>query len=369
MALTVLQVVPSLNEGGVERGTLEIGKALVTAGHRSIVLSGKGRLVEQLINDGSEHIQGDIGKKSLTVVLWIKRLRKLIVELQVDILHARSRLPAWICYFALRGLPRSQRPRFVTTVHGLYSISKYSAVMTKADAVISVSNTVKRYIYENYPRVEKRVVHLIFRCVDTNQFPYNYRPDDSWLSNWYNRYPTLKDRFVVTLPGRLSRQKGHEEFIRIIAKAVRDNLPISGLVVGDINTKNDYIDSLMSAVKDQHLPVIFSGHRKDIREIYAISDVVLSLAAKPESFGRTVLEPLSLGVPVIGYNHGGVGEILAALFPQGLVSPHDLVELYQTILAFNASPPFVPETHLFSLETMQMQTLELYESLAVCNSK
>ena len=125
----------------------------------------------------------------------------------------------------------------------------------------------------------------------------------------------------------------------------------------------------MSAVEDQHLPVIFTGHRKDIREIYAISDVVLSLAAKPESFGRTVLEPLSLGVPVIGYNHGGVGEILAALFPQGLVSPHDLVELYQTILAFNASPPFVPETHLFSLETMQMQTLELYESLAVCNSK
>ena len=136
--ITVLQLIPALESGGVERGTLELGAGLVHAGHRSLVMSAGGQLVSRLTGQGSEHIQWPIGRKSIWTLRLVRRLRSLIRERQVDILHARSRLPAWIAWLAWRGLPEQQRPRFVTTVHGLYSVNRYSRIMTHAEAVIAV---------------------------------------------------------------------------------------------------------------------------------------------------------------------------------------------------------------------------------------
>ena len=244
MALTVLQVLPALNEGGVERGTLEIARGLVARGHRSIVLSADGRLVRQLREEGSEHIAGSIGSKTPLVLLWVHRLRRLLHQLDVDIVHARSRLPAWICYWALRGIDQTRRPHFVTTVHGLYSVNRYSAVMMKGDVVIAVSDTIRSYITNNYPGVDGNKVQLIYRGIDREQFPHRYRPTSEWLQRWYRCYPELKNRFVVTLPGRLSRQKGHEEFLAVIANAVNEGLEVAGVVVGEISRKNDYAKAL-----------------------------------------------------------------------------------------------------------------------------
>ena len=128
--LTILQILPALHSGGVERGTLEIARALVAAGHRSIVVSNGGRLVEQLVREGSEHITMPVHRKSLTSLFQVRPFRRLLQELKPDIVHARSRVPAWIAWLALRRMSPASRPRFVTTVHGLNSVSAYSAIMT-----------------------------------------------------------------------------------------------------------------------------------------------------------------------------------------------------------------------------------------------
>ena len=155
--LTVIQTLPALDAGGVERGTLEIARALVAAGHRSIVISNGGRLVKQLEAEGSEHITLPVHKKSLASLWQVTPFRQLLTDIQPDILHARSRVPAWIAWLAWRKLPANtlfqhHRPHFVTTVHGLYSVSPYSAIMTKGERVIAVSNTVQEYILKNYPQ-------------------------------------------------------------------------------------------------------------------------------------------------------------------------------------------------------------------------
>ena len=167
--LTVVQLLPALESGGVERGTLEVGKALVDSGHRSIVVSSGGRLVEQLVANGSVHVTMPLGKKSLFTLLQVGRLRRFLREEQVDILHARSRMPAWIGWLAWRGMPVAQRPHFVTTVHGLYSVNAYSRIMTRGERVIAVSDTARRYILDNYPDVDPRRVVTIHRGVGSGR--------------------------------------------------------------------------------------------------------------------------------------------------------------------------------------------------------
>ena len=129
--LTVLQLLPSLESGGVERGTLEVSRALVQAGHESRVISAGGRLVNELEQAGGKHITWDIGKKSLFTLRYIYRLGKYLKNNPVDIIHARSRLPAWIAYLAWKKINPSIRPRFITTVHGLYSVKKYKRLPLK----------------------------------------------------------------------------------------------------------------------------------------------------------------------------------------------------------------------------------------------
>ncbi|MGD4883875.1 glycosyltransferase, partial [Xanthomonas citri pv. citri] len=139
--LTVVQLLPALQSGGVERSTLEIAAALVRAGHRAVVVSAGGRLVQPLLDAGGEHLTLEIGRKSLLTLRHVAGLRRLFAELGADIVHARSRLPAWLGWYALRGMPEAARPRLVTTVHGLNSPSRYSAVMTYGERVICVSKT------------------------------------------------------------------------------------------------------------------------------------------------------------------------------------------------------------------------------------
>ena len=363
MALTVLQVLPALDEGGVERGTLEIARHLVSQGERSLVVSAGGRLVEQLESEGSRHLTASIGSKNPFTFRWVPRLRRMFEEREIDIVHARSRLPAWIAFLAWRGMPASNRPRLVTTVHGLYSVNTYSAIMTRGERVIAVSETIKRYILENYPRARPEDIRLIFRGIDPEQFCRDFEPAPHWSMAWFRDYPELREKFVITLCARLSRIKGHEDFLHIIARLARAGLPVHGLVVGEHRRKSDYVKALQDTVEANALPITFCGHRNDIAEVYASSNLVMSLTAKPESFGRSVLEPLSLGVPVIGYDHGGVGEILERMFPFGRVPPGDVVAVTEKIQQLIEQPLEVVEHNPFPLKAMQESTIALYREL------
>ena len=168
-----------LHAGGVERGTLEVGKYLVEQGHESIVISNGGRLVPQLEAEGSRHIRMPVHEKRLGSLSQIKPLRRLFEREKPDILHLRSRLPAWLAYLAWRKLDPSTRPRLITTVHGFYSVNRYSKIMTCGEQVICVSNSVRDYVLKHYPDVPAEKLTVIHRGVDPQAFPYGYQPPAS----------------------------------------------------------------------------------------------------------------------------------------------------------------------------------------------
>ena len=364
--LTVVQVLPAMASGGVERGTVEVGAELVRRGHRAIVISGGGRMVAELDRHKVEHVSWSIGRKSLLTLRYISKLRKFLRDERVDILHARSRLPAWIAYLAWRGMDPRTRPRFVTTVHGFYSVGRYSAVMAKGERVIAVSKAVQRYISENYPKTDPTRIVLIPRGVDPRIYPYGHRPPPTWSQRWFKENPHLLDKLVLTLPGRITRLKGHSDFIELIARLVARELPVHGLIVGaEDPRRKKYADTLHREIHKRGLEgvISFTGQRIDMREVYASSNLVLSLSRQPESFGRTVLEALSLGVPVIGYDHGGVGEILAELLPDGRVPVGDLDVLTDRVSEFLVKAPPVASGHDYSLQRMLDRTMDVYESI------
>jgi glycosyltransferase involved in cell wall biosynthesis len=361
-----MQLLPALEGGGVERGTLELGAGLVKAGHRSLVVSAGGQLVSRLTGQGSEHIQWPIGDKSLWTLRLVKRLQRLILDENVDILHARSRLPAWIAWFAWKGFPERVRPRFVTTVHGLYSASRYSRIMTRGEAVVAVSGAARDYILKNYPGTDSARVHLIERGIDPRVFPFAYRPAQSWMARWYQDHPYLLERQVLTLPGRITRLKGHLDFLQLLSRLLKDDLPVYGLIVGGEDPhRASYMRELQNSVRRLGLDgaVTFTGHRLDLRDILSVSNLVYSLSGRPESFGRSVREALSLGVPVVGYDHGGVGETLQLAYPAGRVPPGDLDALESVTRKLIEHPMEVAPYDFPSVQDMVDATIALYQEL------
>lgn len=363
--LTVVQVLPELDSGGVERGTVEVAAALVAAGHRSIVISGGGRMVPALEAGGTRHVTWSLGRKSPLTWRFVPRLRRLLGEQGVDILHARSRVPAWVAYLAWRSMPPGGRPRFVTTAHGVYSVNRFSEIMTRGECVIAVSDSVRDYIRRSFPRTDMARVRVIHRGVDVRQFPPDYRPSARWLAQWYAQFPELEDKYVLTLPGRITRLKGQEAFLRLIEALAVEDGNVHGLIVGEPDASGGAYEAVLrDTVATRGIPVTFAGYRHDMRDVYARSDVVLSLSSHPESFGRTVAEALSMGVPVLGYDHGGVGEVLRAAYPEGRVPAGDEEALLAKVLAFRRDPSRPVAPLPFTLEAMLAKTLALYEELA-----
>ena len=361
--ISVVQLLPALDSGGVERGTLEIAKELVKHGHRSTVISAGGQMVDELINSGSEHVQLDIGRKSLFSLRHIAFLRKYFEQENIDIVHARSRLPAWLTYLAWRKMDQTSRPKFITTVHGPYSVNRYSEVMTKGQSVIAISEFILKYITDNYSTVDKNKITIVHRGVSEVEFPFAFQPDGNWLKTWRKQYPIVSDKFVLTMPARVTRWKGHEDFLSILTHLKQQNIPVHGLIAGGAHRrKTAYLKELKKKVRALGLEkeTTFLGHRNDIKEIMSISDIVLSLAKEPEAFGRTALESLCLGVPVVAYNHGGAAEILARMYPHGCVKPHDIQAVSDKIRSFYKQPVRVSNKNCFPLDKMLNDTLALY---------
>ena len=163
--------------------------------------------------------------------------------------------------------------------------------------------------------------------------------------------------------------KGHHDFIELIIQLKQAGHKIHGLIVGGEDSKRrKYAEELRHRIHLEGLDdvITFTGNRSDMREIYAISNVVLSLSTKPESFGRTVLEALTMGVPVVGYDHGGVGEILSALYPQGKVSLNSIALLrsvVMSILSSDTTEKFMHTPHSMTLLAMCQQTIDIYHEI------
>lgn len=366
--LTIIQAVPALDGGGVESCTLDTSQALVERGHLSIVVSAGGGLVDRLLAGGSEHIQLPLNKKSPFTLFQISALKKIIGQSSASILHARSRLPAWVSYLCWKSLPRDQRPRFMTTVHGLNSVNAYSKVMTYGERVVAVSDCCHDYVLKNYPGIDAGKIITIPHGVDPRQYPFGYQPSAEWLARWQRDFPHLADRFVVLLAGRLTRLKGHFDFIDAIEQLIKRGMPAHGLIVGGEDPRRrQYAASVRDEIARRQLKqqVTLTGHRSDLKEIMSVASAVVSTSTKPESFGLTVLEALKLGKPTFGYDHGGVSEILAALYPAGQVAVGDTKSLAERLATLYAgSMPLPTPSDKYDKQTALAREIDLYESLA-----
>lgn len=359
LPLIVIQILPALNNGGVERGTVEMANYLVKLGHTSIVISAAGVMLEKL-SEKVEHINLNIGKKSLLTLRKIKLLRKIFVEKKADIVHARSRLPAWLALKAIAKI-KSNKPKFVTTVHGLYSVKKYSSIMARGDKVITVSQTATNYIKDNYGNHLKSEPQIIYRGIDTEEFPYGHKPDVLWLQAIYKKHNELIDHKLVLLPGRLTELKGAKELL--VWLQIKDS--DTKLVLTADPNNDTYAARLNQWFKEHDVVhrIVWIGIQSNMAELYALVDVVLNTSIRPESFGRTVAESLAIGTPVVAYNHGGVGEILNQVFPQGKVKLNNQQQLADTLNKVLISQPKVNNKQPFVLSEMLQSTVDLYQEL------
>ena len=357
--LKVVQLLPELNIGGVERGTKDFSKALVKKGHESIVISNGGVFEKDIISDGARHIKLPVHKKNLFSLLLSKKLKNVYEHEKPDIVHVRSRMPAWINYFAFKKLKK--KPLLISTFHGLYSTPIYSQVMSKTDHVIAISSTVEKYIIDTY-KVAKKNITTIPRGCDNNQFNKD-KLNQEWINEWFIEYPSTKNKILLTLPSRISKWKGVDSFIELFSKL--DTNKYHGLIVGPSDGKESYFNSLNQKVEDLGLSnnITFTGSRNDINNIYKISDIVFNLSLKPEPFGRTTIEAISCGSKVVGWNHGGTKEILEKLFPEGLVNLGDIEKLKEKVDMIANNKFLTPKENIFTSERMIELTISLYHDL------
>lgn len=363
--MKIVQILPALNSGGVERGTVEFAAELVRRGHDSIVVSNGGPLVRQLEAQGSVHIAQPVHRKSPVSFGQILPLRRLLQELQPDVVHVRSRMPAWITRLALRGIPANERPVVVSTFHGMYSVNPYSAIMAKADHIIAVSDCVRHYILDHFKVAESKLT-VIQRGVDVDSFR-SQTLCANWATALTQEHPQLAGKRLIMMPGRISRWKGQLLFLEAMAEIVRQNPDCHGIVVGGVEPGKDrFMDELLARRAQLGLDthITFLGQRRDMAELYLASDLVCHMSTKPEPFGRTVTEALASGTPVMAFDRGGAAETLRACFPEGLVEPDNTHRFATAALRLLSQPvPTIEVPERFHLKAQTEATLAIYQRL------
>ena len=375
--LTVLQIVPRMEIGGVERGTLEITEAITREGGRAIIATSGGKLLPRITKAGGEVIAMNVDTKN-PLNLWqnARLLARLIMDLQIDIVHARSRAPAWSAYWATQ---RTGTP-FVTTYHGAYNEDfplkrRYNAVMAKGRPVIAVSEFIRGQIIERHHVSPDRVV-TIPRGADINVFSEEAVGNERAVK-LADRWGLLDDpRPVIMLPARLSRWKGAEDVIDAAdrLRAMRgDDFLI--LLVGE-NGSSNYEGALRKRIDKLGVGdvVHLAGGCTDMAAAYKLASVVVSASTDPEAFGRSVIEAQSMGRPVIATDHGGSRETVVHGESGWLYPPGDAARLtIELNKALNLDPS--QRAHMgmaararvharYTVAAMQRATLDVYEQVA-----
>ena len=370
-----MQVLPSLISGGVERGTIEIARFLVENGYESIVLSEGGGLSLELEKFLAKHIKLKVQSKNpINILLNIKKIADILKEYRVDILHTRSRAPAWSCYYAAKKTPGV---RFITTVHGIYNFDHfikkmYNSIMTKGDRIIAVSNFVKEYLLDNYSVDESRI-RVVPRGVNHEQ--YNLAKIETIKqAKFRKKYNVPEGMPVILLPGRFTRWKGQMLLAQAINK-IRD-LDFYCIMIGDLAKRPNYVEQVKDYISKARLQfkVQIFGSENDMLNLYGISDIILSTSIEPEAFGRTIIEAQSMQKLVIASNIGGANETIQNEkngFHFEAANVDDLADKIRYALSIlgtkthqnlgNFARDFVHKH--YSLQNMQQQTLEVYKEL------
>jgi glycosyltransferase involved in cell wall biosynthesis len=373
--LNVLQVIPALNDGGAERTTLEVAEALVRAGGVATVASAGGRLESELAAVGGALARGPYGSKNpLVIRANADRLAACARSTGAQLIHARSRAPAWSALWAARrlGLP------FVTTYHGFYQAGGplkrlYNSAMARGDTVIANSAFTADHVRAEHPFASDRIV-VIPRGVDLSRFdPATLDPDRAArLAAAWGLDPGDR-RARILLPGRISRWKGQDVLIDALGVLRGRGVATIGLCVGGADGRDAILDELRARAVAADLDVRFPGSCADMPAAYSLADVVVCPSTQPEPFGRTAVEAQAMGAPVIAADHGGARETVAPGQTGWLVTPGDagaLADALQNALAMTddrriamAAAARQRVVKHFSKESLQKATLDVYARL------
>ena len=308
---TILQVIPALTSGGVERGTLEIARKIVEAGNASIVISAGGTLVDKLEQDGSSHIVMDVASKNpFTIWRNAGKISNVIRNYNVDIIHARSRAPAWSCYLAAK----ATGVKLITTFHGIYNFKSrikkyYNSIMTEGSKVIAVSNFVSNHIIENYKIDDKAKIEVIHRGVNHEEFSKKHLSDEL-LTKFREKYNIPSNCPIILLPSRMTRWKGHLYLIDALNEIKDQNFYC--ILAGDLSKHPNFINKIQDKIREYKIQnrVQLFGNEPNMIGLYGIADIVLSTSIEPEAFGRTIIEAQSMEKIVIATNIGGACETI-----------------------------------------------------------
>lgn len=358
----IVQILPELNQGGVETIVLALNRELTARGHQSTVISNGGELSEHIEQDGGRHIKLDVcSKNPLSFLSRTRALRSQLRALNPSLIHIHSRVPGWLAWFANKRL----RIPWVTTVHGYNSVGRYSSIMTKGDRVICVSHPIKEYILTNYP-VDPAKVTVIHCGINLSSF------DPERVSSQeieaLKKELHLEEKKVITTIGRITELKDYETFIRAIALAAKSDPTICGLIVGDVREdKRAYHQHLIKLVAELKMEahIQFLPHFTSLPALYALSEAVVSCSKKPESFGLTLIESLAMNTPVIATRHGGPLDIITEGENGSFFEPRN-AEALAELLHEGTLPkgPFRTDiADRFSITKMVDSTLSVYNDL------
>jgi glycosyltransferase involved in cell wall biosynthesis len=355
-----------LDIGGSQLVATELGEFLTGKGHGVTFIAADGPLGGRARASGAGHLDWPIGKKRFGTLRYIKRLGEWFTKEQPDIVHVHARWPAWICWRALQRVDANIRPAFLTTMHGHYTVSAYSSVMARGSRTIVVSDHIRNYTIKNYPAANPDHIVTIHGGASREDFPYGYQAPEGWRAKVEEEFPALGGKRWLLLPGRVSRWKGHIDFLQLVAALKQDYPDIQGVIVGGCKAGSKYQAELEAMAGKMGISkrITFTGDRLDIRDWMSASEMVFNLSSNPpEAFGRTVLETLCLGKPMLIWNHGGAAEIMARMFPAGAVTPLDSDELESRARQFLESPPQVAESDAFTLEESMNKHLAVYRDI------
>ena len=305
-APVVLQVLPELETGGVETGTIEIALELKKQGIKNFVASQGGRMVNELKRNKIPHLTLPLKSKNIfTMRANAKKLAQYIKDNNINIVHARSRAPAWSAYWAAK----AAGVHYITTFHGTYGLGPlglkklYNKIMTYGERVIAISNHIKNHIIKNY-KIDKEKIRLIHRCADIEKFSPQAVTQARMISK-IKEYNIADDKPVILLPGRITHWKG--QHLLLVALHLMKNQNYYCIITGDSQGRIKYLNTLKELAKKYDLEnrVGFFGRYSDVPALMMVSTVILSTAIEPEAFGRISVEGQAMGKIVIASNIGG----------------------------------------------------------------
>ena len=371
----ILQVIPTLNISGAEQGCFDVANYLTKNGFTSNVVTSSGYRIDQLKKNGSIVNKIPVHSKNpVTIIFNIFRILKIVKKNNINIIHARSRAPAWSCYF----VAKIARIKFITTFHGTYNFNNkikkfYNSIMLRSDYVIAISEFIYSEIKTKYA-YSKKNISVISRGIDIKYLDPS-KIDYKKVNNFLKDLNLENNSIKLVLPGRVSGWKGHKIAIEAMTylreKSSKDFVLLLVGPTDNLKLKNNLLRKINELKLENR--VKFIGPSKEMDLVYSTADIVLSCSTDPEAFGRIPVEAQAMGKVIIASNHGGHRETIINGLSGFLYHPLNPIELANSIIKTISNEIYLDEQYKikrrqiildnFTDLNMCEKTLEVYNKV------